>query len=150
MKKAVSIVIALSVVLLSGYFCLDHYDYKMNHPGVYPFEDKMTGEIVMFKIGHFPSGWSKQYNFSGSTSTREIIDMEKPAELPGWIRWDHYSRLAYLGGRMSFNDDSTLLLVNGPGPKLSDEVREKVAQSLRRGEVYIGKEKTRYQATKNQ
>ena len=150
MKKAVSIVIALSVVVLSGYFCLDHYDYKINHPGTYPFEDKVTGEIVAFRIGHFPPRWSKQYKFSGSTSTREIIDMEKPVELPDWVRWDNYSRLAYLGGRMSFNGDSTLLLVNGPGPKLSDEEKEKVVQALRRGEVYIGKEKIRYRSPRNQ
>ena len=39
------------------------------------------------------------------------VDTSKPDGMPDWVTWGTYEHYAYLDGRISFNDDSTLMLI---------------------------------------
>ncbi len=139
MKKIILIFILLSTVAFTGYKLIEHYEHQQNYPGVYSFEDLKTGEIVKFKIGYFPHGWSSKYKLLGSHYRRELLEMEKPKDLPEFVKWSTYNRTAYFDGRIHFNEDSTMALIVGTRPLHSEKDKQMVISALRNAEYTIGR-----------
>ena len=95
-------------------------------------KNKATGEIIKFKIGHFPHGWTSQYKLVGSHNTKELLEMEKPKDLPHHVAWDNYNRKAYLDGRIYLSEDSCMALITGEGPPATEEDKKMVSLALKK------------------
>ena len=131
MKKSIKILSALLVLLSISISTIYYYDHKQNYPGIYSSKDKVSGEIIQFKIGEFPHGWPAKYKLLGSHNTKELLEMEKPKDLPNHVAWDNYNRKAYLDGRIYLSQDSCMALITGEGPPATEEDKKMVSMVLK-------------------
>ncbi|MDC0339197.1 hypothetical protein OAN33_06635 [Flavobacteriales bacterium] len=132
MKKAIKILSTILSIILIGVLTINYFDDQQNYPGVYTFKNKATGEIIKFKIGHFPNGWSSKYKLVDSHNTKELLEMDKPKDLPNHVSWDNYNRKAYLDGRIYLSEDSCIALIAGEGPPAIEEDKKMVSLALKR------------------
>ena len=75
----------ITVAILIGFASIMYFDHFQSYPGKYSFKEINTGEIVEFEIGMFPYGWNKKYKLLGSHTTKELLEMQKPQDLPEYL-----------------------------------------------------------------
>ena len=121
MKKIIKKTIFTFAIIITGLAIIKYYDHCQNYPGKYTFIEKKSGKTVVFEIGKFPKGCNKKYKLLGSHNTKQLLEMQKPKDLPNHLSWDNYNRDAYLDGRIHFNNDSSVVLITAERPRKIEE-----------------------------
>lgn len=88
-----------------------YIDWKANYPNNYSYKNLTNGSIETFTLDNLPKNRWNNYQFIDSYSTKEIIEMPRPKNLPDYLSWDYQNKKAYLDGRIFYNNDSTLSLI---------------------------------------
>lgn len=122
----------ITVAILIGFASIMYFDHFQSYPGKYSFKEINTGEIVEFEIGMFPYGWNKKYKLLGSHTTKELLEMQKPQDLPEYLVWDNYNKEAYFSGRIFFAKDSSFALIAGERPRAAEEGKNMSILSLKK------------------